>query len=504
MAFTIALFLSAEKNVIVYIRGSEKEQAALAGGVDCSDLTTQMKDETPEAPLAAAAPYAREFDTADTLRPQIAVLGQAPFTTLVTNAGGGETRFGAIAVTRWRSDPTLDDSGHWCYVNDLTSGRVWSAGFQPTCVEPHWYKARFDEDSVSFHRQDGEIETLMEIVVPADEAIEVRRVTLTNRSARDAEVELTSCAEIVIAPFDADRGHPAFSNLFVQTEWIGETNTVLAMRRPRSADIDPVWCGQSLCLLDGSAADVSCETDRAKFVGRGRSYRNPIAMGNRGKLSGSTGSVLDPVFSLRARLAIPAGGSTSVGFVTFMASSRSDAMRLASAASNASRVNDLIRAAHSRVNDDSGQPYQALACHLLFPRMLSGRAGTGRNDLEYFEISGELPIVLATLESDEGTRGLEELLRIHRYWRAKGIRSDLVVVSNHSSQDLETMVTEFNDETTAMSDGAMFTHPGWVILEEMGSLDEMQLDSLRAAARIEVGCDGFDLQALLQRLESGP
>ena len=460
-----------------------------------------MQDGLLDGSDAVKAPGAREFDTAHTPGPHIAVLGQSPFTTLLTNAGAGQTRFGAIAVTRWRADPTLDDSGHWCYVNDLTSERIWSAGFQPTCAEPLWYKARFEDDCVSFHRRDDDIETLTEIVVSSRDAIEIRRVTLTNLASREHEVELTSCAEIVLAPFHADRGHPAFSNLFVQTEWIARSNMLLAMRRPRSGENEPVWCGHMLCVIDGAGGSVSCESDRAHFIGRGRSYRNPMAMGKRGDLTGTTGAVLDPVFALRTSLTIPAGSSVSVAFVTFMAADRKHAMEAATALSNPDMVRRWMQSAGTPTTDDRGQLYQALAGHLLFPRQLSGRAFAGKNELEYLGISGELPIILATLETEDGMQGLTELLRIHRYWRSRGIRSDVMVIASYSSEKLENTINDFNSESMALHDAELFTYPGTVVTEEMSSLDEMQIDSLRAASRFEVACDGFDAQRYLDALE---
>jgi cyclic beta-1,2-glucan synthetase len=461
-----------------------------------------MKEAIRNASTATTVSNAREFDSAHTPAPQIAILGQSPFTTLITNSGAGQTRFGEMAVTRWRADPTLDDSGHWCYVNDVTSDQTWSTGFQPTCAQPEWYKARFTDDCVSFHRRDGEIETLTEIVVSAEDAVEIRRITLTNKSSTPRELELTSCAEIVIASFSIDRGHPAFSNLFVQTEWIPDRNTVLAMRRPRSSEKEPVWCGQSLCAMEGVAGNVTCETDRAQFIGRGRSYRKPIAMGKRGDLSGTTGAVLDPVFALRTRFAIAAGESASVAFATFVAADRKHALQLASECSDSDRVNRIIQRARSADSDERGQLYQSLAGHLLFPRTLSSSASADRNELEYFEISGELPIVLATLERDDDLAGLAELLGIHRYWREHGVRSDLVILVSGSNQLLEHMISDFNSESGALRDAQVFAHPGSVILEEMSSLEEMQLDSLRAAARLEIACDGFDVRQCLDRLDS--
>jgi cyclic beta-1,2-glucan synthetase len=225
-------------------------------------------------------------------------------------------------------------------------------------------------------------------------------------------------------------------------------------------------------------------------------------MGKRGDLSGTTGAVLDPVFALRTRFAIAAGESASVAFATFVAADRKHALQLASECSDSDRVNRIIQRARSADSDERGQLYQSLAGHLLFPRTLSSTASADRNELEYFEISGELPIVLATLERDDDLAGLAELLGIHRYWREHGVRSDLVILVSGSNQLLEHMISDSNSESGALRDAQVFAHPGSVILEEMSSLEEMQLDSLRAAARLEIACDGFDVRQCLDRLDS--
>ena len=117
---------------------------------------------------------------------------------------------------------------------DLSNGRLWSAGHQPVCAEANWYRVLFASDRVTFIRRDGDIETQMEIAVASDDAAEVRRVIIYNRSSTAREIEITSYAEIVMQPLDVDRAHPAFGNLFVQTEWLPDSSAILAMRRPRS------------------------------------------------------------------------------------------------------------------------------------------------------------------------------------------------------------------------------------------------------------------------------
>src|SRR6185437_4483466 len=172
---------------------------------------TGNEDEpVPTSPIETAKPAVREMDTPYTSQPRIALLGNVPYTTLITNAGGGYSRYGDIVVTRWRRDTTRDNHGEWIYVKDMTSGRVWSAAHQPVAVDADAYHVSFASDRVAFHRRDGDVDTRMEVVVSSDDAAEVRRVTITNRSAVTREFELTSYAEIVLQSLDTDRQHPAF------------------------------------------------------------------------------------------------------------------------------------------------------------------------------------------------------------------------------------------------------------------------------------------------------
>ncbi|HUR92152.1 MAG TPA: glucoamylase family protein, partial [Gemmatimonadaceae bacterium] len=200
------------------------------------------------APRETEKPAAREIDTPNTSQPRIAILGNPPYTILVTNAGGGYSRFGNSAVTRWRADGTRDSYGQWCYLKDVATGRVWSTSYQPSCVAPSSYNVIFSADRVSFLRRDDDIETHTEIAVVSEDAAEVRRVTMINRSSATRELELTSYGEIVLSPQATDRAHPAFGNLFVETEWLEKNSAILASRRPRSNEEQTIWCAHVVAV----------------------------------------------------------------------------------------------------------------------------------------------------------------------------------------------------------------------------------------------------------------
>jgi cyclic beta-1,2-glucan synthetase len=474
----------------------------------------QHQDETAEVPVETQKPSVREFETADTPQPRIAVLGNVPFTTIVTNAGGSATRYGQLAVNRWRNDGTRDDYGQWCYVKDITTGKLWSATHQPTCVEADWYRVRFTSDRVIFHRRDGELETQTEITVSPEGAAEIRRITVFNRASTPREVELTSYMEVVIAPVDADRAHPAFANLFVQTEWLKDNNAILAMRRPRSAKDQPVWCGHSLALGRGLKGEISCETDRAKFVGRGRTAREPIALDEDGPLSGRVGAVLDPVFAIRARITVPAGGSAEASFTTFMAEDRDHALQLADLYCDpysARRALDLSWAqAQAELRELGIAPgdaalYQELAGHLLFPHAAfkalpaqtqNNRLGQG--ELWGLGISGDAPILLATITSSDGLPSVRQLLRVHHYWRLKGIVCDLVILNEHPATYLQELSDDLTSTVMASTESGMLDRPGGVFIRRADLLKPDDITLLHAAARIQVDCDGLGLGNFLE------
>jgi cyclic beta-1,2-glucan synthetase len=411
----------------------------------------------------------REPGTPGVSQPNTAILGAAPFTTIISNAGGGETRYGSIVVNRWRSDPTLDDHGVWCYIRDVTTGRLWSAAHQPVCAKASSYRVLFDGDCATFHRRDGEIETKMEILVSPESATEARKITLTNRSDHPREIELTSYGEIVIAPAFADRGHPAFQSLFVQTEWIAGSNAILAMRRPRSAAAKPVWCGHVLAV-SSAVGSVTCETDRARFVGRGRSTRNAIAMDNDGELSGRTGAVLDPVFSIRVRLAVPAGGSAEATFFTFVSENREHAMRIADIYHRPAQAAHALEAFRAEaamtreslgISGDEEALYQQLAAQLVYPsRALD-----------------EAPVMIASVQLLDGIADVRELAKAHRYLARKGIDFDLTVLA-HGQKLAEELAAEMTSDN------------GRVSVVRSDSIDSSELAELMSSARVRVDCDG--------------
>lgn len=476
---------------------------------------TGNEDEAPPpmVPVETAKPAVREIDTPHTPQPRIALLGNVPYTTFITNAGGGYSRYGDIVVTRWRRDTTRDNHGEWIYVRDLTGGRVWSAAHQPVAVDADSYRVLFAADRVEFLRRDGDIDTQMEVVVSSDDGAEVRRVTVTNRSNTAREIELTSYSEIVLQSLDTDRQHPAFGNLFVETEWVGIHSAIVATRRPRSADEKRYWGVHVVATGPERVGPVTYETDRAKFVGRGKSTRHPAALEDGGLLSNSVGAPLDPIFSLRVVVRVPAGKSAQVSFTTLVAETRDRAIELADLYDDpfsTRRAMDLSWAqAQAELRDLGISPgdaavFQQLAGYMVYPHPRLRPTGSdlagntqGQQALWSMGISGDYPILLATVDSEDGLPSVRQLLQAHHYWRLKGLVSDLVILNEKPPSYLQELNDALVATVMASSEAALMDRPGGVFIRRTDVLRPEDVSLLRAMARVHVGCDGLGLGALL-------
>jgi cyclic beta-1,2-glucan synthetase len=353
----------------------------------------------------------------------------------------------------------------------------------------------------------------MEIAVAPGEAAEVRRVTVFNNSSSPRDIELTSYMEVVLASADSDRAHPAFGNLFVQTEWLSGSNALLAMRRPRSATDKPGWCGHVMAVVDAHG-DVTCETDRARFVGRGRSARDPVVMDNPGNLSGSVGAVLDPIFALRTTVTVPPGRSAEVTFTTFVADDREQAVQKADLYHDpysARRALDLSWAhAQAELRELGITPadaalYQELAGHLMYAhpgfKGLTAKgeeSQLGQEALWGLGISGDWPILLATLESADGMPSVRQLLKVHHYWRMKGLTSDLVILNEHAPTYLQELNDELLATVMASSESGLLDRPGGVFIRRADVLKPEDIKLLHSLARIQVDCDGLGLGNFLE------
>ncbi|HWV14274.1 MAG TPA: glucoamylase family protein [Cellvibrio sp.] len=381
--------------------------------------------------------------SAETPVPEVQLLSNGRYHLMVTNAGGGYSRWKELAVTRWREDSTCDNWGSFIYLHDVDSNYTWSTSHQPTLKRADSYEAMFSEWRAEYRRRDQGIESYSEIVVSPEDDIELRRVRLTNRSRYSRTLEITSYGEVVLATQAADIMQTTFGNLFVQTEILADRHAILCTRRPRSEEEHTPWMFHLLAAQGVDIEEISYETDRMKFIGRGRTLAWPQALDNGNPLSGSSGSVLDPIVAIRCRVTLAAEQSATLDFVSGVSDNRAATLALVDKYQDrhfADRVFDLA-STHGgvtlrQINSSESEAllYRRLARSVLFanpllraePNVLSQNR-RGQSGLWSYAISGDLPIVLLKISSADHIGLAKQLIQCHTYWRLKGLAVDLVI-----------------------------------------------------------------------------
>jgi cyclic beta-1,2-glucan glucanotransferase len=461
----------------------------------------------------------RVYESADLSTPRTQLLSNGAYNVMITTAGSGYSQCEENAVTRWREDVTRDNWGAFIYLRDVRSGAVWSAGHQPVRQRSQSYHVAFSEDKADFRRIDSGIATRMEVVVSAEDNAEVRRISVTNLSSRTREIELTSYAEVVLATPSADAAHQAFSNLFIETEFFGGENALLAHRRQRSSEDKPIW-GVHVVVAEGDVVGaVQFETDRGRFLGRGRTPSNPIAVMEDRPLSNTTGAVLDPVFSLRRRVRLQPNQTARCSFSTAVARSREEAVALADKYHDPNIFERELRLAwtkaqvemsHLKIDAEEAHLFQRLAARIVYsdpslrptPHVLALNT-KAQSSLWAYGISGDLPIVVVRINKADDMRTVRKLVRGHEYLHYKGLKTDLVILNDTPTDYLQLLHQEL--ETIVRTSGlqGLQDKPGGVYLRRSDQMPEADRILLHAVARVVIVAErgAFEDQIERKRVE---
>jgi cyclic beta-1,2-glucan synthetase len=385
----------------------------------------------------------RIINTPNTPIPEVQLLSNGRYHVMITNSGGGYSRWKDLAVTRWKEDGTCDNWGTFCYIRDMENGEFWSTGHQPSLKQARNYEVVFSQGRAEFRRRDNNIETHTEIVVSPEDDIELRRLRITNRSRKPKTIEVTSYAEVVLATAASDAAHPAFSNLFVETELEESRHAILCTRRPRSPEDQTPWMFHLMNVSGAKTGTVSYETDRMRFVGRRNSVSDPQVMRGQGPLSGSQGSVLDPIISIRYLMVIEPDATATIDLAIGIGETKEicrslvdkyQDRNLADRAFELSWTHNQVVLRQINATEADAQLYSRLASSVIYanpslraePSILS-KNHRGQSGLWSYSISGDLPIVLLQIEDPANIELVKQLVQAHAYWRLKGLAVDLVI-----------------------------------------------------------------------------
>jgi cyclic beta-1,2-glucan glucanotransferase len=444
----------------------------------------------------------RVINTPNTPIPEIQLLSNGRYHVMITNAGGGYSRWKNIAITRWREDSTCDNRGTFCFIRDVDNNTFWSSAYQPALQQGENYEAVFSQGRAEFRRRDYSLETHTEIVVSPEDDVELRRVHIINRSRRRRTIEVTSYTEVALANQAADEMHPAFSNLFVQTEIITPRNAIICTRRPRSVEEQVPWMFHLMKAHNAEILDISYETDRVQFIGRGNTINNPDVMNESRTLSGSEGSVLDPVISIRYRIIIEPNESAIIEMVYGIAETRDICNGLIEKYQDQHLINRAFELAwtHSQVIlrqinaiEADAQLYGRLASSIIFANsslrtdpsiIIKNRRG--QSGLWSYSVSGDLPILILQIEDSDNIELVKQLMQAHAYWRLKGLIVDLMIWNEDHGGYRQILQNQILGLITPGTAGEIRDQPGGIFIRSADQISNEDRILFQTVARVVI------------------
>ncbi|MEK2646030.1 GH36-type glycosyl hydrolase domain-containing protein [Bdellovibrio sp. BCCA] len=459
--------------------------------------------------------FSRVYDESAHHSPRVQILSNGKYSLMLSTAGAGYSKCEDLAVSRWREDATRDHWGSFFFIRDLENNMAWSASSQPSLKKPDNYKVIFSEDKVEFLRQDGDLRTHSEVIVAPESNLDMRSISVSNDSFKERFVEVTSYMEPVLAPLAEDQAHPAFSNLFVQTEFLSSKNCLLARRRPRSVKKNEVWGFHGVTTDQALESGVEYETDRARFIGRGRSLQNPSAMSPGAELTNTVGSTLDPVLSLRVKVRIPPGETRRIQFTTGIAFSKDEVLQLAD------RYHDILAferesqlawtksrmdLRHLGMDSEAAYLFQRLAERILYsdpslrqPSHFLAAHTREQASLWPYGISGDLPIVVLRVADKRDLGMLRRLLRGHEYLRLKGLSYDFVILNDPKSVYLQDLQEEILRQVRYSGYQGWLNKPGGIFSLRLDTMPEKDRALIQAMARVVLSSELGSLKEQVAR-----
>ncbi|MDF1610304.1 glucoamylase family protein [Hoeflea sp. YIM 152468] len=487
-----------------------------------SDLVPLRRaDESTQAGDGLTQLQEREFrivtDPARSRR-EVLLLSNGHYSVMLTAGGSGYARWNGLAVTRWRPDPTFDDWGNFIFLRDLEDGHWWSATSGPGSSPGEPARTIFSDEKAEFFKTRGTLNSRLECLVASSFDAEGRRVVLTNRGERERTIELTSYCEPVLSADAADSAHPAFSKMFVRTH-IGEHGNVIYAERNRRSPSDPDICVAHLISDARGGRAIQAETDRRRFIGRGRSLTDAIAFEPGARLSGSDGYTLDPCMALRRIVRIPPGKEIEVVFWTIAAPRREDIEAAVSHFHHAESFSQELHLAwtrsqvqmrHTDITLQEAALFQKFAGYLVYPDLSLSSDSASVASGEYQQsalwpmgISGDFPIFVLRLDNDGDLPIVQKAFRMQEYLRSRGLISDLVIINERAAsygQDVQNALDAYcqNAARRGLASG-----PGQHIFAVRRDLmTASAYSALLAAARVVLHTRNGKLSEQLERIET--
>lgn len=447
----------------------------------------------------------RKYTKGNTIIPEVQLLSNGNLSLMISNSGSGYTKFKDTFLYRWRADVTEDNTGLYVYIKDSKTKEYWSATYSPTMEEGQDYEVSFSIDKAEFKKNYKNILSKTEVIVSSEDDVEIRKITLENLGEEEREIELISYGEVVLADYDGDLVHQAFSNLFITTEFVNNPLALICKRRPRAKGKTTPYLVHTLATNAKIIEDIEYETARVDFIGRGGNKKEPQAL-NKENLENSKGVVLDPIISLKAKVSIPKGEKIELAFITAYSDNRDEVLYLARKYGDMTVVNRqynlTLNAAQTEmrylgIKSPQANLYQDMASRILYLSPLMKKREEyikniikNQSSLWSYGISGDVPIVLLLIKEEKNIDKLIQIISAHEYWNLKGLKVDLVIINEEENSYHNQVKRTIMDIIYSGYGRDKLNKSGGIFVLNKENMNLEDLELFKALARIVIDGEG--------------
>ncbi|AGF59194.1 cellobiose phosphorylase [Clostridium saccharoperbutylacetonicum] len=444
----------------------------------------------------------RVFEKTNQDSPQLLLLCNGEYSSMITVSGSGYSKKNDTMLYRWKGNSTSDDSGMFFYIKNLNSNDYWSSTYEPCKDSGEKYLVELNLDKAKFSRRDGNIETVTEVAVSTEENFEVRKLILKNNGDKGRSIEITSYMEITLATFSADIVHPAFSNLFIQTEYDKEEDILVGSRRPRVKDGKVPYIFHKAVVKGELEGGISYETSRINFIGRNRELKNPQAMDNDKALDNTVGTVLDPIMSVRVRVRLEPNSKREIFYITGICDSKEQVLNLCREYNNPGKLDKVFEGYSTAtqlelknlgIRSGMANIFQSVASNIFFlSNSRKNREEYIKNiskhqkDLWPYGISGDLPIAMLIIEAEEDMHLVFNMVKFHHYLKLKGVKLDLIIYNDEEISYDAPLQKSVIEAIRAVNENNSLNKPGGIFIHSKSTLAVEVKNLLIGISRIYV------------------
>ena len=411
---------------------------------------------------------------------ELQVLSNEDYKIVIDEYGNGKSTYKNNLINYFKETDEIQN-GIYFYIRNIRNKRIIRPEENASII--------FAPERVEFSKQDGNLKTDLNICIAPDKNLEIRRLEIENFGNSEEIFEVFSYFEPILSIESEEYSHPAFNKLFLKISQ--NDGNIIAERKGK------MYLGTSLYTENEQIGDFEYEICKEKA----------LKLFMEGKhLSSNTNTQVDKVIAMKKTLKIPAKEKATITFLLNVAENKEELIEDLENFKSEEEITRNFELAKARsqeelkylqVDSERLLEYQEMLKYILNlnPFKNTKLANNYKiNDLWSLGISGDNPIILLKIQALEESYVLEEVLNCFKFYRAKKIEIDLVIL-NEENNIYEKYVKDSILEILSSNDLS------GIYVFEKSELEKEKQEILEYKANLVIDASKGGIRAILKEYE---